>query len=123
MRLGQGASATLMVRPESVHFLAEDFVVGGVLQAEYALGSGTQYKIQADKGDDVRLNKPYAAAAPHERTRSQLVVSAHPAVGDDVSPLQSRFELRWFQLKWQHAFFLQARLSSHSIKLKNINHN
>lgn len=61
MKLAQGTSATLMVRPESVHFLSEDsvadFMVEGVLQAEYALGSRTQYKIQADNGDELAVEK------------------------------------------------------------------
>jgi len=61
MRLAQGVSATLMVRPESVHFLSEDsaadFMVEGVLQAEYALGSRTQYKIEADNGDELAVEK------------------------------------------------------------------
>ena len=61
MRLVQGALATLMVRPEAVHFLTEDgtadFVVEGALKAEYALGSRTQYKIEADNGDELAVEK------------------------------------------------------------------
>ena len=61
MKLSKGASATLMVRPETVHFLTgdetADFVVGGVLKAEYALGSRTQYKVEADNGDELAVEK------------------------------------------------------------------
>mgnify|MGYP001292606238 FL=1 len=32
-------------------------MVEGVLQAEYALGSRTQYKIQADNGDELAVEK------------------------------------------------------------------
>ena len=59
MRLVQGTLATLMVRPEAVNFLTEDgtadFVVEGALKAEYALGSRTQYKIEADNGDELAV--------------------------------------------------------------------
>jgi spermidine/putrescine transport system ATP-binding protein len=61
MRLVQGTLATLMVRPEAVNFLTEDgtadFVVEGALKAEYALGSRTQYKIEADNGDELAVEK------------------------------------------------------------------
>ncbi len=61
MKLSKGASATLMVRPETVHFMTgdetADFVVGGVLKAEYALGSRTQYKVEADNGDELAVEK------------------------------------------------------------------
>ena len=61
MKLSKGVSATLMVRPETVHFLmgdeTPDFVVEGVLKAEYALGSRTQYKVEADNGDELAVEK------------------------------------------------------------------
>jgi len=61
MKLSKGVSATLMVRPETVHFLTgdetADFVVEGVLKAEYALGSRTQYKVEADNGDELAVEK------------------------------------------------------------------
>ena len=61
MKLSKGVPATLMVRPETVHFLTKDetadFVVEGVLKAEYALGSRTQYKVEADNGDELAVEK------------------------------------------------------------------
>ena len=61
MKLSKGVSATLMVRPETVHFLTgdetADFVVEGALKAEYALGSRTQYKVEADNGDELAVEK------------------------------------------------------------------
>ena len=61
MGLVRGALATLMVRPEAVNFLVDDgtadFVVEGVLKAEYALGSRTQYKVKADNGDELAVEK------------------------------------------------------------------
>ncbi|HCX86830.1 MAG TPA: ABC transporter ATP-binding protein [Gammaproteobacteria bacterium] len=61
MNLAVGVSATLMVRPEAVQFLSgdddADFMVEGLLKAEYALGSRTQYKVEADNGDELAVEK------------------------------------------------------------------
>jgi len=34
-----------------------DFIVKGVLRAEYALGSRTQYKVEAPNGDELAVEK------------------------------------------------------------------
>ena len=55
LSLKQGEHGTLMVRPEFVKFLAAgdtaDFLVRGVLRAEYALGSRIQYEVEASNGE------------------------------------------------------------------------
>ena len=61
LTLARGARGALMVRPESVRFLAPgetaDFVVRGILRTEYALGSRTQYKIEATGGAELAVEK------------------------------------------------------------------
>ncbi len=61
LTLPQGVSGTLMVRPESVHFLNPgtnaDFIVQGTLCAEYALGSRIQYKIETADGFELAVEK------------------------------------------------------------------
>ncbi|GJL82607.1 MAG: Fe3+/spermidine/putrescine ABC transporter ATP-binding protein [marine bacterium B5-7] len=55
--LAPGKQGTLMVRPEFVKFLSSgetsDFVVRGVLRAEYALGSRIQYKVESADGSNL----------------------------------------------------------------------
>ncbi len=52
--LPQGEHNLLMVRPEFVRFLSSgktaDFIVRGILRAEYALGSRMQYEVEAADG-------------------------------------------------------------------------
>ena len=61
--LTQGAHAVLMVRPEFVRFLQSgvddtaDFVVRGMLQAEYSLGSRIQYEVETEDGAIVVIEK------------------------------------------------------------------
>ncbi len=59
--LAQGVVATLMVRPEFVRFLpageTADFIVAGVLHAEYALGSRIQYEVEAENGQMLTVEK------------------------------------------------------------------
>lgn len=59
--LEPGEPGTLMVRPEFVRFLrstdTNDFIVKGVLKAEYALGSRIQYLVQADSGVNLTVEK------------------------------------------------------------------
>lgn len=54
-------SATLMVRPEFVRFLADgetaDFLVRGRLHASYALGSRIQYEIELESGERATVEK------------------------------------------------------------------
>ena len=61
LNLSSGMRGMLMVRPEAVRFMysgeTADFVVKGVLRAEYALGSRTQYKVEAPNGDEVAVEK------------------------------------------------------------------
>ena len=61
LNLSAGMRGTLMVRPETVRFMysgeTADFIVKGVLQAEYALGSRTQYKVEAPNGDELAVEK------------------------------------------------------------------
>ncbi len=51
LALNPGAAGTLMVRPEFVRFLlageTADFIISGLLHAEYALGSRIQYEVEA----------------------------------------------------------------------------
>lgn len=57
----KGEQATLMVRPEFVRFLAGgetcDFIVRGILRAEYALGSRIQYEVEASDGTRLTVEK------------------------------------------------------------------
>lgn len=59
--LAPGEQGTLMVRPESVRFIdanaKTDFSVGGVLHAEYTLGSRIQYKVDASDGNEIAVEK------------------------------------------------------------------
>jgi spermidine/putrescine transport system ATP-binding protein len=61
LTLPQGECGTLMVRPESVRFLnpgeTTDFVVRGILRAEYSLGSRMQYKVEAADGSELAVEK------------------------------------------------------------------
>ena len=61
LTLPQGERGTLMVRPESVRFLnpgeTTDFVVRGILRAEYSLGSRMQYKVEAADGSELAVEK------------------------------------------------------------------
>ncbi len=56
-----GETATLMVRPESVRFLARSdancFTIRGKLQAEYALGSRVQYEVETNSGEIITVEK------------------------------------------------------------------
>jgi len=59
--LAVGETGTLMVRPEFVRFLksteTNDFVVKGILRAEYALGSRIQYLIETADGAKLTVEK------------------------------------------------------------------
>ena len=59
--LKSNQKATLMVRPEYVRFLEKsskaDFIVRGILRAEFALGSRTQYELETSKGQIVTVEK------------------------------------------------------------------
>lgn len=59
--LNAGESGSLMVRPEFVKFLqsteTNDFLVKGVLRAEYALGSRIQYLVEAADGSHLTVEK------------------------------------------------------------------
>lgn len=59
--LDAGESGSLMVRPEFVKFLqsteTNDFLVKGVLRAEYALGSRIQYLVEAADGSHLTVEK------------------------------------------------------------------
>ena len=59
--LAANETATLMVRPEFVRFLTNagtaDFVVRGVIIAEYALGSRLQYEVEAASGMRLTVEK------------------------------------------------------------------
>lgn len=61
LELSQGQQGTLMVRPESVRFLSPgqtaDFIVRGILRAEYALGSRIQYKVESAGGGELAVEK------------------------------------------------------------------
>ena len=50
-----------MVRPEYVRFLDKsskaDFIVRGILMAEFALGSRTHYEVETSKGQIVTVEK------------------------------------------------------------------
>ncbi len=57
----QGERCTLMVRPEFVRFVTTgetcDFIVRGILRAEYALGSRIQYEVEASDGTRLTVEK------------------------------------------------------------------
>ena len=59
--LEPGARGTLMVRPEFVQFMepagTNDFIVRGIMRAEYALGSRMQYDIEAADGSRLTVEK------------------------------------------------------------------
>ncbi len=59
--LDPGARATLMVRPEFVRFQnpgdTSDFIVKGILRAEYALGSRIQYEVETSDGSRLTVEK------------------------------------------------------------------
>ncbi len=61
LALAHGERGTLMVRPESVRFLAPaettDFIVRGVLKGEFALGSRLQYEVETCTGAIVTVEK------------------------------------------------------------------
>lgn len=61
VHLGAGEKGTLMVRPEFVRFQRStdtcDFIVKGILRAEYALGSRIQYLIEAAGGAQLTVEK------------------------------------------------------------------
>lgn len=61
LALAPGERGLLMVRPEFVRFLSPeataDFVVHGVLRADYAFGSRTQYKVEAADGSELAVEK------------------------------------------------------------------
>lgn len=60
-QLHPGDSATLMVRPEFVHFLEKgqvsDFRLSGVVRAEYLLGSRIHYEVERRDGSLVTVEK------------------------------------------------------------------
>ena len=60
-RIARSGGATLMIRPEYVHFLepgAEaDFAVEGTLQGIYALGSRIHYEIRTAEGQVLTVEK------------------------------------------------------------------
>ncbi len=59
--LDNGVTGTLMVRPEYVRFLTKsgtaDFIVRGILRAEYALGSRIQYEVETSDGQTLTIEK------------------------------------------------------------------
>ncbi len=59
--LEKGVTGTLMVRPEYVRFLTSsataDFIVRGILRAEYALGSRIQYEVETSAGQTLTVEK------------------------------------------------------------------
>ena len=59
--LKSNQKATLMVRPEYVRFLDKsskaDFIVRGILMAEFALGSRTHYEVETSNGQIVTVEK------------------------------------------------------------------
>lgn len=59
--LPKGEQGTLMVRPEFIRFLrpgdTADFIVRGILRAEYSLGSRTQYKVESSDGSELAIEK------------------------------------------------------------------
>ena len=61
VELPLGQKGALMVRPEFVRFLSSgetaDFIVRGILRAEYALGSRIQYEVEAADGTRMTVEK------------------------------------------------------------------
>ncbi|MFD1160495.1 ABC transporter ATP-binding protein [Roseovarius aestuarii] len=61
LALENGTTGTLMVRPEYVRFLTSsataDFVVRGILRADYALGSRIQYEVETSAGQILTIEK------------------------------------------------------------------
>ncbi|HMB76167.1 MAG TPA: ABC transporter ATP-binding protein [Kiloniellaceae bacterium] len=61
VHLAGGEKGTLMVRPEFVRFQqsteTSDFIVKGILRAEYALGSRIQYLVEAAGGAQLTVEK------------------------------------------------------------------
>lgn len=61
LALDPGKAGTLMVRPEFVRFLqageTADFIIAGVLHAEYALGSRIQYEVEDSNGNILTVEK------------------------------------------------------------------
>jgi spermidine/putrescine transport system ATP-binding protein len=59
--LPPGSLGILMVRPEFVRFISSgetsDFIVRGILRAEYALGSRMQYEVETADGSKLTLEK------------------------------------------------------------------
>lgn len=59
--LAKGERGILMVRPEFVRFLrpgeTSDFIVRGILRADYDMGSRTQYKVEAADGSELAVEK------------------------------------------------------------------
>jgi spermidine/putrescine transport system ATP-binding protein len=59
--LAPGVKATLMVRPEFMHFLdnghVSDFHLSGVIRAEYLLGSRIHYEVERRDGTMVIVEK------------------------------------------------------------------
>ncbi len=59
--LEKGMRGTLMVRPEFVRFLnpgdTSDYVVRGILRAEFALGSRIQYEVETSSGARLTIEK------------------------------------------------------------------
>ena len=61
IELEPGRCGTLMVRPEFVQFQkpgeTNDFIVRGIMRAEYALGSRVQYEVEAADGSRLTVEK------------------------------------------------------------------
>ena len=61
MDLAPGRRGVLMVRPEFIRFQkpaeTNDFIVRGVLRAEYALGSRIQYEVEASDGSRLTVER------------------------------------------------------------------
>ena len=81
LSLQQGEHGTLMVRPEFVRFLSAgdtaDFLVRGVLRAEYALGSRIQYEVEASNGERLIVENL-------REDRLEFVMSESIIVGWDI---------------------------------------
>ncbi len=61
LSLAPGETGTLVVRPEFMRFLPSgetaDFILSGILHAEYALGSRIQYEVEISGGEMVTVEK------------------------------------------------------------------
>lgn len=66
----------LMVRPEHVMFLqpdeSADFVVDGVINAEYMLGSRTQYEVMTPSGKQVSVERSSSGSIYRENSQVRL---------------------------------------------------